>query len=123
MAVLVKSLVALFFFICVVHGGSSICTNEDLKINQVSTGTQVGGKAEYEVSIENTCSCVFVDIILSCDGFQTQEPIDHSILNKDGSDCTINNGNAIAPSSTFKFKYSWDQMYNFSLKNSQIACS
>ncbi|XP_021843065.1 uncharacterized protein [Spinacia oleracea] len=123
MAAFVKSLVALFFFICVVHGGSSICTNANLKINQVWTGTRIEGKSNFEVSIENTCSCVFVDVVLSCDGFQPQEPIDNSILKKDGSDCTINNGNAIAPSSTFKFKYSSDKMYNFSLKNSQIACS
>lgn len=76
------------------------------------------------MDIENTCFCVFKDIVLACDGFQTQEPIDPSILTQNGADCNVvNNGNPIAPSNVFSFKYAWDQSYTFTLKNAQIACS
>ena len=99
------------------------CTNADLKMKQEATGSQVGGKIEYEVNVQNTCTCVFVDVILDCGGFQTQEPIDPSILKQDGQDCTLNNGNSIAPNSTLTFKYAADQIFNFTIKNAQIACS
>lgn len=99
------------------------CSNADLKLSQEATGSQIGGKPEFKVSLANTCSCVFVDVILSCGGFQTKVPIDPWNLKQDGEDCTINGGNPIAPESALNFKYAWDQSYNFTLKNYQIGCS
>ena len=110
-----------YFQYCV--GSSQSCQESNLQISQAKTGKLVSGKPEWQVTLTNTCNCVFAHVILACQGFQTVEQIDPQILSKSGDDCTVNYSNAIAGHSTFQFTYAWDTSFPFTLKSAEIACS
>ena len=104
-------------------GSSQSCQQSNLQISQAKTGKLVNGKPQWQATLTNTCNCVFADVILACQGFQTVEQIDPQILSKSGDDCTVDSSNAIAGHSTFQFTYTWDTSFPFTVKSAEIACS
>ncbi|CAO2821606.1 unnamed protein product [Amaranthus hypochondriacus] len=127
MATLVKIFCSLFIFIGLAHCGTTndACVEPDLQIEELETGSEVGGKPQYYFNAKNTCdkTCNFTNVILGCPGFQTTEPVDPSILKIDGDNCVLNNGGPIVGGGQVEFKYAWDKIYGFQLKSANIACS
>ncbi|KAK3173911.1 hypothetical protein Dsin_032103 [Dipteronia sinensis] len=123
MANFLNVLAALFFFCFIVSKGYSQCTTENLQIKQQQTGKQVQNKPEWQVAISSGCPCDQLVVKLACDGFQTVEPIDLSVLAKSGGECLVNNGEPIYPDKDFNFTYAWDTSFQFKALSSQVACS
>ncbi|XVF67040.1 hypothetical protein PTKIN_Ptkin10aG0089000 [Pterospermum kingtungense] len=73
--------------------------------------------------ISNSCPCTQSDVKLRCDGFQTLEKIETSVLAKSGGECLINNGMPLPPFSNYSFVYAWDTLFPFHLLSSQPNCS
>ncbi|KAJ4959178.1 hypothetical protein NE237_026289 [Protea cynaroides] len=63
------------------------CTSQSIKVSQNGTGKEVKGKAEYKVTVTNTCQCTQTSVTLSSgpDSFSTVEAIDSSILTVNGN--------------------------------------
>ncbi|PRQ26701.1 hypothetical protein RchiOBHm_Chr6g0297491 [Rosa chinensis] len=76
-----------------------------------------------ELKITNNCICSQLSVKLSCDGFQTVEEIDPTILSKSGSLCLVNSGEPIYGHSNFSFTYAWSNSFPFKTLLSQVACS
>ncbi|KAI9176891.1 hypothetical protein LWI28_008359 [Acer negundo] len=123
MANFLNVLAALFFFCFIVSKGYCQCTTENLQIKQQQTGKQVQNKPEWQVTISTGCPCDQLEVKLGCDGFQTVEPIDSSVLAKSGGECLVNNGEPIYPDKDFNFTYAWDTSFQFKTLSSQVACS
>ncbi|KAI4297071.1 hypothetical protein L6164_036979 [Bauhinia variegata] len=102
--------------------GNGQCVLSDLKVSQSQTGASVEGKPEWSVVITNSCSCVQKDVKLNCQGFQTKENVDPSILSVSGDTCLVNNGNPIY-NTPINFKYAWDNSFPLNPISSTIACS
>lgn len=94
----------------------------DLKITQSTTGAQVQKKLQWKATIVNDCECPQSGIKLSCDGFETVEKIDPSILLQAGGVCLINGGGPIQAHQSFSFTYAWDNQYPFKPLSSTIGC-
>lgn len=108
-------------FLCNV--ASCECSYDDLIVTQSTTGRQVESQIEWEVKIENNCTCTQLDVKLDCEGFQTAEPIDSSVLAKSGDECLLNNGLPVYGHSIANFTYAWNTSFPFKAISSQIACS
>lgn len=74
----------------------------------VRSGRQIQGKPEWNVQIVNKCNCSQSNIFLSCQGFQTVEPVDPAIFSKHGDQCSVNKGLPIASKKEVTFSYAWD---------------
>jgi len=83
----------------------------------------VQNKPQWEVTIVNDCVCTQVNIKLACDGFQTVEEIDSTILAIGDDGCQINHEQPVYGYQTFNFTYSWGTQYPFMPIYSEIACS
>ncbi|KAK8624671.1 hypothetical protein V6N13_089560 [Hibiscus sabdariffa] len=119
--------VAHFFFaalfLALISQGYCQCSIADVTISQKQTGKTVESKPEWQVKISNGCPCTQSDLKLSCDGFQTVETVDPSVMSKSGGECLINNGQPVAPESDLSFNYAWDTSFPFKPLSSQPNCS
>ncbi|KAK7815343.1 hypothetical protein CFP56_001735 [Quercus suber] len=92
MATFIKFLCVLFV-LSFVGKGNCECNLSQVTIKQSKTGEVVQQKPVWSVTINNGCPCSQSDLKLSCNGFQTVKPVDHSVLSKSGNECLVNNGN------------------------------
>lgn len=90
--------------------GSAIgsCSLDTINIGTQRSGREIGGQPEWNVQVINNCDCPQKKIVLSCPGFQTVEPVDPSILSKQGDTCLLINGGIVQPGSSVSFSYAWD---------------
>ncbi|KAJ4824980.1 hypothetical protein Tsubulata_014354 [Turnera subulata] len=87
-----------------------------ITVEQTKTGQVVEGKPQWSVTVTNTCLCTQTNVYLSCNGFQSVENVDSSILSKQGDECLVNSGN---PVQKLTFTYTWDQEFPFTVVKSQ----
>ncbi|KGN60075.1 hypothetical protein Csa_001952 [Cucumis sativus] len=113
----------LLFFFCLLSKGNCECSMNDIEISQSTTGREVNGKQEWRATIRNKCVCSQYSVKFDCNGFNTVEKVDESILMVAGSVCLVNNGQPIFNSSPISFTYAWDNAFPFSPLFSQVACS
>ncbi|XP_042489257.1 uncharacterized protein LOC122069337 [Macadamia integrifolia] len=97
------------------------CSLKSLTVSQDKTGKMVGGEAEYEVTVSNTCYCTQTSVTLSCPGFSAVKSIDTSVLTVNGNTCTLTQ--PLYGSKSVSFKYASGTPFTFTLASSQIACS
>ncbi|PIN24417.1 hypothetical protein CDL12_02871 [Handroanthus impetiginosus] len=119
------NILCVILFVSLMSQGSlqQQCEIKDLKINQKPTGKNVNNKPEWTATISNNCICTQMNVQLSCKGFQTEEPVDPSLLSKSGDLCLINNGLPIYGFRSISFVYAWDAPFAFKTSYSEIACS
>ncbi|XP_060178715.1 TPD1 protein homolog 1-like [Lycium barbarum] len=85
------------------------CDLNNITIGTIRSGNEIKGKPEWNVVVVNNCDCPMLNMLLSCNGFQTTEPVDPAIFKPIGNDtCSINNGSSIKPKDSVKFSYAWD---------------
>ncbi|KAL0553340.1 hypothetical protein IC582_007232 [Cucumis melo] len=84
------------------------CSLDTINIGTQRSGREIGGQPEWNVQVINNCDCPQKQIILSCQGFQTIEPVDPSILSKQRDNCLLINGGIVQPGSSVSFSYAWD---------------
>ncbi|KAK9945965.1 hypothetical protein M0R45_011453 [Rubus argutus] len=123
MAAIMKFLCVAILFSLIMGGDCQHCTKNNLKISQAATGKLVQNKPEWNVTITNNCICSQLGVKISCDGFQTLEKIESSILSKSGSECLVNGGQPIYGNRDFSFTYAWGNSFPFKTLSSQVACS
>ncbi|RDX72768.1 TPD1 protein-like 1, partial [Mucuna pruriens] len=102
--------------------GCSPFEPQELIIVQSKTGKLTRGKPEWKVSITNECRCSQSQVKLKCDGFQTNEAVDPSILTISDGICLLNKGTPISPSQNVQFFYAWDSQFPFIIASSQVQC-
>ncbi|KEH41019.1 hypothetical protein MTR_1g040845 [Medicago truncatula] len=101
MEIILKYLITIIFLtILVIKGSCYNCPLSSLQIQQ--RRSVIHGKLQRHVSILNTCRCAQSQILLSCNGFQ---PIDQTILKKQGNNCLLFNGHPLAYNNTERFFY------------------
>ncbi|XP_007043226.2 PREDICTED: TPD1 protein homolog 1 [Theobroma cacao] len=122
MAAILKSLFALVFLSLIGHGYCQ-CSLDNISVSQTKTGTTVQNKPEWQVTISNNCSCTQSELKLSCDGFQTVEKVDSSVMTQTRGECLINSGQQVARHSNLSFKYAWDTSFPLNPLSSQVNCS
>lgn len=100
----------LILFLSFINEGSAIgsCSLDTINIGTQRSGREIGGQPEWNVQVINNCDCPQKKIVLSCPGFQTVEPVDPSILSKQGDTCLLINGGIVQPGSSVSFSYAWD---------------
>ncbi|XP_009778159.1 TPD1 protein homolog 1B-like [Nicotiana sylvestris] len=85
------------------------CDLNNITIGTIRSGNEIQGKPEWNVVVVNNCDCPMQNLFLSCNDFQTTEPVDPSIFKPSGDNtCIVNNGSSIQPKDTVKFSYAWD---------------
>ncbi|GMI83812.1 hypothetical protein like AT4G32105 [Hibiscus trionum] len=110
-------------FLALIGQGYCQCSLANVTISQTKTGKTVKSKPEWRVTISNNCVCTQSNLKLSCDGFQTAEAVDSSVMSKSGGECLINDGQPIDSSSDLSFNYAWDTSFPFKTLSSQVNCS
>ncbi|KAM1527864.1 hypothetical protein ACFXTI_016984 [Malus domestica] len=95
MATLVMSFIVILLF-SLARNGFCACSLDNLNIGTYRSGREVGGKPERNVVVTNNCNCARNHIVLSCQGFQTLEPVDPAILEKRGDECVLIRGDSLA---------------------------
>ncbi|KAG6591555.1 hypothetical protein SDJN02_13258 [Cucurbita argyrosperma subsp. argyrosperma] len=88
--------------------GAGSCSLDTINIGTQRSGRVIGGQPEWNVQVINNCDCPQKQIVLSCPGFQTVEPVDPSIVSKQGDACLLINGGIVQPGSSVQFSYAWD---------------
>ncbi|KAB5553368.1 hypothetical protein DKX38_010679 [Salix brachista] len=116
-------LCAVFYLSLISQGHCQCHPATDLKIFQSQTEVVVQNKPQWKVTIVNDCVCTQVSIKLACDGFQTVEEVDSSILAIGDDGCYVNHEQPVYGHQTFNFTYSWGTQYPFMPIYSEIACS
>ncbi|KAJ6406196.1 hypothetical protein OIU84_009842 [Salix udensis] len=112
------------FYLSLISQGHCQChPATDLKIFQSETEVVVQNKPQWKVTIVNDCVCTQVNIKLACDGFQTVEEVDSSILAIGDDGCYVNHEQPVYGHQTFNFTYSWGTQYPFMPIYSESACS
>lgn len=101
-----ESLSRLFTF--TLRAALGACTLNDFVIGTVRNGKTRAGATEWSVEIVNTCSCAQSNIVLSCPGFQTYDPLNPSVFHRDGDLCSVIQGRPLASKASVKFTYAWD---------------
>ncbi|KAF3323614.1 Beta-1,3-N-Acetylglucosaminyltransferase family protein [Carex littledalei] len=119
MADIFKFLAVLAVFACFIYPGHAQCTLSNISVTQKPTGNLFGGKPEYEVTIKNLCPCQQSNVQFNINGFQTAEPVDPSILDKDG----FVNDKLPLPYDGVTFKYASGTLFPFKPMSSQVSCS
>lgn len=59
---------------------SGKCRLNDFVIGTVRSGNTRAGATEWNVEIVNNCNCAQSNVLVSCQGFQTVEPINPTIF-------------------------------------------
>ncbi|EOX99058.1 hypothetical protein QUC31_014836 [Theobroma cacao] len=122
MAAILNCVCALVF-LSLVGQGYCQCSLGNISVSQTKTGTTVQNKPEWQVTISNNCACTQSELKLNCNGFQTVEEVDSSVMTQTGGECLINNGQPVAPFSNLSFKYAWDTSFPLNPLSSQVNCS
>ncbi|CAJ1967848.1 unnamed protein product [Sphenostylis stenocarpa] len=95
MATTFKYLVSIIFLTLVIKG-SGYCNLNNINIGTTKSGRDLKGITEWNVVVTNNCSCAQSQIRLKCQGFQTVESVDPSILKiESGGICLLINGNPL----------------------------
>ncbi|KAI4351415.1 hypothetical protein L6164_005784 [Bauhinia variegata] len=106
---IIKFITAAFFLsFFIIQGYSDECSLSKINIGTERSGREIEGKPEWNVSVINNCVCAQSQIKLSCQGFQTTETVDPSILSMEGDNCILINGNPLQASASVHFSYAWD---------------
>ncbi|KAL1330340.1 hypothetical protein HN51_047571 [Arachis hypogaea] len=88
--------------------GSCDCSLNNINIGTTRTGKEIQGKPEWKVTVTNNCSCAQSQIQLSCQGFQSAEIIDSSIVSVKSGVCLLINGRLLRGFDSVVFSYAWD---------------
>ncbi|XP_062020977.1 uncharacterized protein LOC133737447 [Rosa rugosa] len=123
MATIMKFLYIAVLCNLIMGGNCELCSVKSLIIKQSATGKLVHGNPEWNVKIINDCACSQMSVNLDCDGFQTVEEIDPTILRKSGIQCLVNGGGPIYGHSNFSFTYAWSNSFPFRIVFSRVACA
>uniref|UniRef100_A0A0A0LEA1 Uncharacterized protein n=1 Tax=Cucumis sativus TaxID=3659 RepID=A0A0A0LEA1_CUCSA len=115
--------VCVLFFFCLLSKGNCECVLNDIAISQTTTGSIVQGKQVWKATITNNCICGQSSLKLDCNGFNTVQAVDPSILAVSGSVCLVNGGQPIFQSTPISFTYASDNAFPFKPLSSQISCS
>ncbi|KAK9936846.1 hypothetical protein M0R45_013668 [Rubus argutus] len=120
MADLVKFLCLALFCSLILGGECDDCSSQKLHLVQSKTGKLVEDKPEWRVTITKTCTCSQLAIQLGCNGFQTVEDFDPSMMGPFGTVCYLHSGNVIPGHQSFNFTYAWDTFFPFKPIFSQV---
>ncbi|KDP44493.1 hypothetical protein JCGZ_16326 [Jatropha curcas] len=125
MANFIHALSALLFLILVSQGNGQQCdNNSNFVITQSATGVKVGNKPEWKVTVKNNCVCTRTSIAIGCNGFQTTEKLNPSIIALEGGKCVVKvNSGVLHGFESFSFTYAWDSQFNFNSVESLVQCS
>ncbi|KAL6890316.1 hypothetical protein ACP4OV_009079 [Aristida adscensionis] len=100
------------------HGGGG-CQLSDIKISLEETGDVVEGQPEYEVTVDNRCSCPQSDVKLRCLRLPSVKKLDGSkIVAVDDDLCLVAGGRPIVRGSAVMFR-----IKGFSTKPMPATCS
>ncbi|KAF4373111.1 hypothetical protein CsatB_008450 [Cannabis sativa] len=101
------------------------CSLDNINIGTVRSGREINGKAEWNVTVINTCeNCGQSEIKLGCEGFQTAKPVDPAtFLDQGHGQCLLINGSILNPKATVRFSYAWDPPFLFFPLHSRIPTS
>uniref|UniRef100_A0A3Q7JCI8 Uncharacterized protein n=1 Tax=Solanum lycopersicum TaxID=4081 RepID=A0A3Q7JCI8_SOLLC len=89
--------------------GVCSCGLNNITVGTIRSGVEIKGKPEWNVVVMNNCDCPMQKMVLSCNDFQTTEPVDPTIFKPLGNnECSVNNGNVIPAKNTVNFSYAWD---------------
>ncbi|XP_055808408.1 protein TAPETUM DETERMINANT 1-like [Solanum dulcamara] len=104
--------------------GVCSCDLNNITIGTIRSGREIMGKPEWNVVVVNNCdNCTMQKMLLSCNGFQTTEPVDPTIFKPVGNNtCSVNNGNSIPPKYTVKFSYAWDPPFFLRQTSVNTSC-
>lgn len=97
--------------------GCCACLDK-INILTARSGREIKGQPEWDVTVTNNCPCTQKLIKLTCQGFQTVEPVSPAILSKDGDTCLLINGKELPAGSSVYFSYAWDPPIIFWPKDS-----
>ncbi|KAL5204718.1 hypothetical protein ABZP36_009589 [Zizania latifolia] len=107
MAVKAKATVLSLFFL------AALISRED--------GGICGGAVEYQVTVDNTCSCPQAGVTVRCLGLSSVEPVDTAKISVvDGEHCLIAGGGAIARGAPVSFTYAWKTPQDFAVKRVSV---
>ncbi|XP_037492571.1 uncharacterized protein LOC119369823 [Jatropha curcas] len=125
MANFIHALSALLFLILVSQGNGQQCDNKsNFVISQSATGVKVVNKSEWKVTVKNNCVCTRTSIAIRCNGFQTTEKLNASIVALEGGTCVVKvNSGVLHGFESFSFNYAWDSQFNFNSVESLVQCS
>lgn len=114
----------LILFLSFINKGSATgnCSLDTINIGTQRSGREIGGLPEWNVQVINNCACLQKQIVLSCPGFQTVEPVDPSILTKQGDACLLINGGIVLSGSAVSFSYAWDPPFIMFPRSSVSQC-
>ncbi|KAL4191999.1 hypothetical protein AMTRI_Chr06g191770 [Amborella trichopoda] len=106
-------------------GYASKCGSSSIVVTQAKTGQMVEGKAQFQVTISNSCECPQSDVLIGCLGFNSVGPWPNpSIFRKlRDSSCGVNNGKRIVRGSPVKFTYAWDYPSDLPVVGARARCS
>ncbi|MED6111511.1 hypothetical protein PIB30_052952 [Stylosanthes scabra] len=104
--------------------GSCDCSLNNINIGTTRSGKEIQGKPEWNVSVINNCSCAQSQIQLACQGFQSAESVDPSILSVKSDTCLLINGKPLQGFDSVVFSYAWDPPFLLLPKSSVLGtCS
>lgn len=75
---------------------------------------------ELKVTVTNNCVCSQSQVMFKCDGFQTNEAVDPTILTISDDVCILQK--VIPPFETIEFLYAWDPPFPFQPISSKEIC-
>ncbi|CAN0899347.1 Protein TAPETUM DETERMINANT 1 [Linum grandiflorum] len=85
------------------------CDLNSLTIGTTRSGNTRQGEPEWKVQVINNCGCPISNLILTCKGFASAEPVNPSLFRQiNGTNCIVNSGNAIPPKASISFFYAWN---------------
>ncbi|KAL2489549.1 Beta-1 [Forsythia ovata] len=122
MAALIKFSIGFLLFSFISPAIGQQCDLNNFVIGTVRSGREIEGKPEWNVQVVNTCKCPQSNIVLSCKGFQTVEPISPSIFNKVGDFCHINQDLPVQPQASVRFSYAWDPPFLLRPASAKVLC-
>ncbi|KAL8142755.1 hypothetical protein V2J09_015787 [Rumex salicifolius] len=105
-----------------ISGQLEECDISKIQVTVHRTSTQVEGNREFLVVISNVCWCPQSNITLTCDRFQSVEPVDPAVVAVDGSAFLVNGGKPLVNGRPVSFKYAWSERFRFYPLASQINC-
>ncbi|CAI0376922.1 unnamed protein product [Linum tenue] len=85
-------------------------------IGTVRSGREFKGQTEWNVTFTNRCKCPIKTIVLSCQGFQSAEPVSPSVLKVNGDQCLLYDGLQLKAGGSLSFSYAWDSPFNLTPK-------
>ncbi|XP_058228101.1 uncharacterized protein LOC131336330 [Rhododendron vialii] len=106
------------------QGYAQPCSLSSVIVDIAKTGRVAKGRPEFQVAVNNTCICTQTDLILSCDGFTSYEPLKPEVLKTVDGGCLVNDGGPVFGGYPFNFSYVGKlPPKKFTPVSSQISCS